>query len=72
VLFRSVLAEHCPQLTLNTVIADPRFAQGDPHFARMVESMRADLVIADVAMRDGSARHDPFLLAATLAAQMRL
>jgi len=67
-----VLAEHCPQLTLDTVIADPRFAEGDPHFQRMVESMRAELMIADVAMRDGTARHDPFLLAATLAVVMEL
>ena len=67
-----VLAEHCPQLTLDTVVADPRFADEDPHFQRMVESMRADLMVADVAMRDGSARHDPFLLAATLAVVMGL
>ena len=67
-----VLAEHCPQLTFGTVIADPRFAEGDPHLERMVESMRAELMIADVGMRDGSARHDPFLLAATLAVVMEL
>ena len=67
-----VLAEHCPQLTLSTVIADPHFAAEDPHFQRMVESMRAELMIADVAMRDGTARHDPFLLAATLAVVMEL
>jgi len=67
-----VLAEHCPQLTFDTVIADPHFAEGDPHLQRMVESMRAELLIADVAMRDGTARHDPFLLAATLAVVMEL
>lgn len=67
-----VLAEHCPQLTLDTVIADPRFADGDPHLARMAESMRAKLLVAGVGMRDGSARHDPFLLAATLAVVMEL
>jgi len=67
-----VLAEHCPQLTLDTVIADPRFVAGDPHLATLVSSMRARLVVADVAMRDGSARHDPFLLAATLADVMEL
>jgi len=67
-----VLAEHCPQLTLDTVIADPHFAREDPHFQRMVESMRAELLIANVAMRDGTARHDPFLLAATLAVVMEL
>ena len=67
-----VLAEHCPQLTLDTVIADPHFADEDPHFQRMVESMRAELLVANVALRDGTARHDPFLLAATLAIVMEL
>ena len=67
-----VLAEHCPQLTLDTVIADPGFVAGDPHLETMVKSMRAELMVADVRMRDGSARHDPFLLAATLAVVMGL
>ena len=67
-----VLAEHCPQLTFDTVVADPSFADGDIHLAQMVESMRAKLVVAEVGMRDGSARHDPFLLAATLAVVMGL
>ena len=67
-----VLAEHCPQLTLDTVVADPCFADQDQHLKTMVESMRAELLVADVRMRDGSARHDPFLLAATLAVVMEL
>ena len=67
-----VLAEHCPQLTFSTVVADPRFANGDPHLKQMVESMRGELMIAEVGMRDGSPRHDPFLLAATLAVVMEL
>ena len=67
-----VLAEHCPKLTFSTVVADPRFARGDPHLERMVESMGATLMVANVGMRDGSARHDPFLLAATLAVVMEL
>jgi len=67
-----VLAEHCPRLTLDTVVADPRFAQQDPHLERMVESMRGQLMVTEVGMRDGSARHDPFLLAATLAVVMGL
>jgi uncharacterized cofD-like protein len=67
-----VLADHCPQLRLDTVIADPRFAGTDPHLRRLVESMRGHLVVAEVGMRDGSPRHDPFLLAATLAVVMEL
>lgn len=67
-----ILAEHCPQLTLDTVIADPRFAAGDRHLEQMVTAMRARLMLADVGQRDGSPRHDPFLLAATLAIVMEL
>ncbi len=67
-----VLAEHCPQLTLDTVVVDPRFAAGDPHLEQMVQSMRGQLMVSDVGMRDGSARHDPFLLAATLSVVMEL
>ncbi|MDR2974395.1 MAG: uridine diphosphate-N-acetylglucosamine-binding protein YvcK [Propionibacteriaceae bacterium] len=67
-----VLAEHCPQLTFEAVIADPRFIAGDIHVKALVESMRATLTVAEVGMRDGSARHDPFLLAATLSAVMEL
>ncbi|MCL2784533.1 MAG: uridine diphosphate-N-acetylglucosamine-binding protein YvcK [Propionibacteriaceae bacterium] len=67
-----VLAEHCPQLTFDTVIADPRFVQDDPHLEQLVASMRAELLVAEVGLRDGSPRHDPFLLAATLADVMEL
>jgi len=67
-----VLAEHCPRLTFDTMIADPRFAAGDPHLERMAASMRARLLIREVGMADGSGRHDPFLLAATMAAVMEL
>ena len=67
-----VLAEHCPQLTFSTVIADPRFVDGDPHLQTMVESMRAELFVTQVGMRDRSPRHDPFLLAASLAVVMEL
>ncbi len=67
-----ILAEHCPQLTLDTVVVDPRFAAGDSHLEQMVRSMRGQLMVSEVSMRDGSARHDPFLLAATLAVVMEL
>jgi uncharacterized cofD-like protein len=66
-----ILAEHCPELTLNTVIADPSFAQ-DPSLSTAVKAMAGQLLIAPVAMHDGSPRHDPFLVAAILAHVMEL
>lgn len=61
------LAEQSGDLRLDVVLADPSFAAGDPHLAAYVSSMGAELVIAPVRMRDGSARHDPRLLAAAYA-----
>jgi len=62
-----VLAEHAPQLRLDVVLADPRFVGTDRHLAAFAESLGAQLVVAEVAMRDGSARHDPLRLAAAYA-----
>ncbi|MDR0783262.1 MAG: uridine diphosphate-N-acetylglucosamine-binding protein YvcK [Propionibacteriaceae bacterium] len=67
-----VLWDHCPELRFDTVIADPGFVQGDTTLRPLVESLGAKLLVADVALHDGSARHDPFLLAATMAAVMKL
>ena len=67
-----VLAEHAPGLRLDTVVADPTFVSGDPHLATFVRSLGADLVVAPVRMRDGSARHDPLLLASVYAGIMGL
>lgn len=66
-----VLAEHSPQLRWDVVLADPSFAN-DPHLARFVASIGAELVISPVQMRDGSPRHDPFLLASAYAGIMGL
>lgn len=67
-----VLAEHSPGLRLDTVLADPSFAQGDCHLATYVNSLGAELVVAPMRMRDGSARHDPLLLASVYAGIMGL
>ncbi|MBN9104328.1 MAG: uridine diphosphate-N-acetylglucosamine-binding protein YvcK [Propionibacteriaceae bacterium] len=67
-----VLAEHAPGLRLDVVVADPTFADDDPHLATYVESLGARLVVAPVRMRDGSARHDPHLLASVYAGIMGL
>ena len=58
-----LLAEHAPRLRLDVVLADTRFAAHDPHLARFAASLGAELVLADLAMRDGSPRHDPLRLA---------
>lgn len=67
-----VLAEHAPGLRLDVVVADPTFAAEDPHLAAYVASLGARLVVAPVRMRDGSARHDPHLLASVYAGIMGL
>lgn len=60
------LAEHAPQLRLDVVLADSSFAD-DPHLASYAASLGAELVVADLAMRDGSPRHDPLRLASIYA-----
>ncbi|MCC2593354.1 uridine diphosphate-N-acetylglucosamine-binding protein YvcK [Tessaracoccus sp. OS52] len=59
-----LLSEHAPRLRLDVVIADAGFAGSDPHLESWVASLGARLLSADVAMRDGTPRHDPNRLAA--------
>lgn len=66
-----VLAEHAPSLRWDVVLADPSFA-ADRHLAGFASSIGAELVVAPVQMRDGSPRHDPFLLASAYAGIMGL
>ena len=61
------LAAHAPDLRLDVVLADRRFAGDDPHLETYATSLGAELVVADLAVRDGSARHDPLRLAAAYA-----
>lgn len=67
-----LLAEHAPQLRLDYVLADPSFANDDPHLEPYSASLGAQLWIADVAVRDGSPRHDPLRLASIFAEIMGL
>ena len=67
-----VLAEHAPRLRLDHVIADERFAGDDGHLGSYVGSLGAQLHVSRLGVRDGSARHDPLLLAASLAGAMGL
>ena len=52
------------------VLADSRFAADDVHLPGWVDSLGARLVVADLAARDGTARHDPLRLASAYAEVM--
>ncbi len=58
-----VLAAHAPDLRIDVVIADDAFVADQPALAAAAAMLGADLVVADVAHEDGSARHDPERLA---------
>jgi uncharacterized cofD-like protein len=62
-----LLADHAPDLRLDVVLADSGFASDDPHLASRAEALGAQLVVADLAARDGSPRHDPLRLASAYA-----
>jgi uncharacterized cofD-like protein len=62
-----LLAEHAPGLRLDAVLADEGFAANDPHLDSFAASMGAKLVVADLAARDGSPRHDVLRLASAYA-----
>jgi uncharacterized cofD-like protein len=62
----AALCWYLPELRVDLVLAD-RAAAGDPEpVRRAAESLGARLVLAPMAVRDGSPRHDPAALAAAL------
>lgn len=67
-----ILADHAPRLRLDTVVADASFAAEDRHLRSYAASLGAEVVIADLAVRDGSPRHDPLRLASIYAEVMGL
>jgi uncharacterized cofD-like protein len=61
----AVLAEHAPELRVDTVLADASSVQeGLGDLEELVAATGARLLIADVACDDGTPRHDPAKLAA--------
>jgi uncharacterized cofD-like protein len=58
----AVFAEHAPGLRVHTVLADAAM-EGLDELAEMVEAYGAALVLDDLAVGDGTPRHDPALLA---------
>jgi len=63
-----VLAEHAPGMTVDVVLAD-RWAAGDSaaELEKAAGLLGGRLVLADLAMRDGTPRHDPQRLAGAFA-----
>ena len=59
-----VLARHAAELRVDVVLADRRVAEDPEPLQAAVRALGAELVLADVAARDGSARHDVLRLAA--------
>ena len=63
-----VLAEHAPGLTVDVVLADRRAAGGyTAELEKAAGLLGGRLVMTDLAMRDGSPRHDPRRLAGAFA-----
>jgi 2-phospho-L-lactate transferase/gluconeogenesis factor (CofD/UPF0052 family) len=68
-----VLADHAPGLTLEVVLADEQTAGrtaprgGIADLEKAAAMLGARLLFADVAMRDGTPRHDPARLAGAYA-----
>jgi len=58
-----LVAEHEPRLRFDVVLADAAYAQGDPAIGSYAASLGAQLVLADLITRDGTARHHPLRLA---------
>ena len=58
-----VLADHAPGLRADVVLADLQHASGTGNLEKAASLLGARLAFADVAMGDGSPRHDPARLA---------
>jgi uncharacterized cofD-like protein len=63
-----VLAEHAPQLTVDVVLADRGAAGGSAaELEKAAAMLGGRLVLTELAVRDGSPRHDPRRLAGAFA-----
>ncbi len=69
--YLEVLAVHAPDLHVDVVLADARGVGEVSMLEEAVNGLGAQLVLADVAAVDGSARHDPAKLAAAYTRIMR-
>jgi uncharacterized cofD-like protein len=62
----TALTSHAPEFTADAVLADPRVVRDHTRLASAAESLGGRLVVAPVAVGDGSPRHDPGALAAVM------
>jgi uncharacterized cofD-like protein len=63
-----VLADHAPELAIDVVLADRAAARGSiTELEKAAGRLGARLVLADLAVADGSPRHDPLRLAGAFA-----
>jgi uncharacterized cofD-like protein len=58
-----VLASHAPELRFDVVLADTTAVPDHGRLARAAGTLGAELVVADLALGDGTPRHDPVKLA---------
>ena len=58
-----VLSAHAPELKLDVVLVDAGAVVDEEQLRHVTATLGAELVVADVAMDDGSPRHDPVKLA---------
>jgi uncharacterized cofD-like protein len=58
-----VLAEHAPDLKLDVVLADRASVVDQSQLESVARSLGAELVVAELAVGDGTPRHDPVKLA---------
>jgi uncharacterized cofD-like protein len=66
-----VLAAHAPSLRLDVVLADSATVLEHSRLAQAAGALGAELVVADLAVGDGTARHDPVKLARAYAGFLR-
>lgn len=59
-----VLAAHAPHLRVDAVLADPSSVEDPVSLAEVADGLGAELVMRQVSLGDGTARHDPLRLAA--------
>jgi uncharacterized cofD-like protein len=62
----TALTSHAPEFTVDAVVADPRVVRDHTRLTSAAESLGGRLVVAPVAVADGSPRHDPGALASVL------
>ena len=58
-----VLAAHAPELAVDVVLADRAAVPDRARLAAACRALGAELVVADLAVGDGTPRHDPVRLA---------